>query len=537
MTHVRATTITRPTGAAALLAAAWLAGTLPGQTRIDDGRLLDRNTRLGGDGINEAARVEDFRARNLVVTGNVAGGRGFRDTVGYAAENDFRGALGSDDLFPFLAGSAYSAPSFLTASGTYERLRFGGYLGTVEFRRSGGFGTSLNTINEIRYQNPAGVLTAPDQFNLDHVSLAAMPGMRVAASAQPEIVGAFKDDEGRPVIASASMLRGLQLVPLTGLPESIGLPSFDMARARQDLEAGRPLSRIGEPFNAGFRNLDPAWAPPAAPSPAPPAGGAAASATATDSAAAPQAFTNRIDPAREPEYRAILEKVASRYQESTGTGSSQRELLETLDQQLTRLRDSLASQAAAAEPVAPDGAAAVPPDGASIEQLGPVLRHGQRVDRLASPDRTRFSELMSSAEEALAQGEYFWAERRFDRALRFTPGHPLAMAGLGHARIGAGLYASAAFTLRRLLIEHPEMIDTTYEPQLLPNGMRLDAVVRTLSVQVAEPGREQALLGFLLAYIGHQLGDFELVDRGLMAMAAAAPDDPLVALLRTVWGK
>lgn len=538
MKHVQAATIALSAGAAALLAAASLAGAARAQTRVDDGRLLDRNTQVGSNGTNAASRVEDFRARNLVVTGNVAGGRGFRDTVGYAAENDFRGALGSDDFYPFLAESAYSAPSFLTAGATFERLRYGGYLGTVEFRRASGFGSSLNSINESRYQLPAGMIGDPDQFNVDHVALAAVPGMRVATSAQPEFVGAFKDDQGRPVIASASVLRGLQVAPLTALPESIGLTSYDMARARQDILAGRPMSRIGEPFDAGFRNLDPSWAPPgpAAPVPAP---GATLGATTppapagADSAALPRAFANRLDPAREPGYRGILERVAGRYQEQTASGSSQKELLESLDAQMTRLREALAAQDAADESAAAAGAEL--PAGSAVDQLGPVLRHGQKLDRLASPDRARFNELMSSAEEALAAGEYFWAERRFDRALRFTPGHPLASAGLGHARIGAGLYASAAFTLRRLLVEHPEMIDTTYAPQLLPNSVRLDAVVRALGQEVAEAGRDQASLGFLLAYIGHQLGDGDLVDRGLSAMASATPGDPLLPLLRQVW--
>ena len=48
--------------------------------------------------------------------------------------------------------------------------------------------------------------------------------------------------------------------------------------------------------------------------------------------------------------------------------------------------------------------------------------------------------------------------------------------------------------------------------------------------------RDKGLLGFLQAYVGHQLGDRDLIDRGLAAMAEASPGDPLLALLRQVWG-
>lgn len=528
---------------AALLAASWCAGQALGQYQVDDGRALDRNTALNSNGINEASRVEDFRARNLLVTGNVAGGRGFRGTVGYAAEDDFRGVLGSDDIYPFLADSAYSAPSFLSAGGTAERLRFGGYLGTIEFRRSAGYAASLRSIDEVRYQQPAGVL-APDQFNVDHVALASSSGMRVAASAQPEFIGAFMDREGRPIIASASVLRGLQLAPLSALPETIGLTSYDMARARQDVETGRPYYGIGDPFDVGFRNLDPSWAPPA-PLVPPGTGAAAPGTTVAGTGTEPRVFANRLEPGRETGYRRILERILDRYRDSGAAatpaettagapgGTRQRQLLEDLETQMARLREQLT----AAQPPEPTSApASEQPKERAIDKLAPILSHGERLDRLSSQDRTRFDELMASAEQALAEGEYFWAERKFDRALRFTPGHPMALAGRGHARIGAGLYVSAAMSLHRLLVDHPEMIDVTYAPQLLPNRVRLDSVVRVLEQQAAQRGRDQAMSAFLLAYLGHQLADRSMVERGLTAMATASPDDLLLPLLRKVWG-
>ena len=154
------------------------------------------------------------------------------------------------------------------------------------------------------------------------------------------------------------------------------------------------------------------------------------------------------------------------------------------------------------------------------------------MQHFAGGDEDRFNELLASAEQHLRDGEYFLAERHFGRALRFTPGHPLATAGMAHAQIGAGLYASAAISLRSLLGEHPEMIDVKYDPGLLPNRVRLVQSVGTLQGRLSH-GVEPSSSGFLLAYIAHQLDDSELIEEGLAAMADA--DDPLHDLLRRIW--
>jgi hypothetical protein len=133
----------------------------------------------------------------------------------------------------------------------------------------------------------------------------------------------------------------------------------------------------------------------------------------------------------------------------------------------------------------------------------------------------------------LRRGEYFWAERRFLRALRFVPGHPLATAGLGHAQLGAGLYESAALTLRSLLMHQPEMIDTRYDESLLPNRVRLLTAIEEIR-SPSEMSQGEST-GFLLAYVGHQLDDAELVSDGLRMMEEAKPESTLRPLLEAVW--
>ena len=169
-----------------------------------------------------------------------------------------------------------------------------------------------------------------------------------------------------------------------------------------------------------------------------------------------------------------------------------------------------------------------------FEDFGLVLRHGQQVNSFAAGDGGRFDDLVTSASQKLESGDYLRAERRFNRALRFVPGHPLATAGLGHAELGANLYLSSALTLQTLLAFQPEMIDVQYAEQLLPAPKDMDRAISILTERL----RGEADLdryGFLLAYIGHQLGRPSLITTGLQAMRAANADKSFVDLLEQVW--
>ena len=52
---------------------------------------------------------------------------------------------------------------------------------------------------------------------------------------------------------------------------------------------------------------------------------------------------------------------------------------------------------------------------------------------------------------------------------------------------------------------------------------------------VASAASRRALHAFLYAYIGRLIDDVTVVEHGLAAMAEAAPNDPLVPALQTIW--
>jgi hypothetical protein len=99
----------------------------------DQSRALDRNLGVGAGRVNQAAPQQDYRARNLVVTGDVAGGRGFRGSVGYRAEDDFAAPTSQAATIQFRRDSAYSSPLALNTSIANDRFALATGIGSQQY--------------------------------------------------------------------------------------------------------------------------------------------------------------------------------------------------------------------------------------------------------------------------------------------------------------------------------------------------------------------------------------------------------------------
>jgi hypothetical protein len=290
----------------------------------------------------------------------------------------------------------------------------------------------------------------------------------------------------------------------------------------------------------------------------------------------PDTPDTRVDPSGETPMVDILERIARRYADRTDVVVHfDPRLLEQLDEEYAELRETLTrllpgtraesapmpTAPAEEEPTPPEApplTVDVPDDLATrpaqpvaeedfvpwlggeifhphLERLFDALRHGERVDQLGGGGNTRFDELMAQGEKSLRAGEFFDAERRFMRALRILPGHPLAMVGAAHSQIGAGLQIPAALSIRRVLTGHPELIASRYGEDLIPARARLVEVVHSIERRVSGGVREVGEYGLLLGYLGYHLDDRQLIQRGLRMMAEGAPDDPLVQVLARIW--
>jgi hypothetical protein len=170
----------------------------------------------------------------------------------------------------------------------------------------------------------------------------------------------------------------------------------------------------------------------------------------------------------------------------------------------------------------------------SVEEISEVLRHGGRISRLGAEDKRRVDELIGQGEQALRDGDYFKAERRFLQAQDLTRANPLVEVGIAHSQLGAGLYLSASLTLRNLFLENPELIDAVYDPALLPPPARLARVVAMIRNRI-DLGEDRSGYGLLLAYIGHQTADRAMVEEGLALVGGTPSLDASRELLQGVW--
>ncbi|MCH2146291.1 MAG: hypothetical protein MK073_00530 [Phycisphaerales bacterium] len=248
--------------------------------------------------------------------------------------------------------------------------------------------------------------------------------------------------------------------------------------------------------------------------------------------------TASVEIASTMQYDSILSAVANATTELANSESTDVDSLNTayslLQEQLTGIADDEEEEALLATE---DVESTEVDEAETFNHLGALLRHGEKLTQLSGVQDTRFNEIMRVAEMHLAKGEYFLAQRKFNQALRFIPGHPLATAGLAHSNLGAGLHLSAGNVLQSLLSFQPEMIDVRYDANLLPPRIELVRAGVTAS-QRLDQERDGETYAFLLAYIGHQLEDEEMLNKGLTALIGHAEEgDPFIPLLNRVWGR
>lgn len=513
------------------------AGMCLGQNALGDGRALDRNAQVGGDGVNSPTRdfMAELRFRNALVTGNVPGGAGFRGITGYGLEYDFRGRVGSDDLFSFRRDSFTSGLAGTGIRGT-EALQYQFALtvgnapprnlrGSLLTSRTGERVTasvpsypieSISGATDIRQATPEEMGEYEPGTALSLRSISAFAAQR---SLSPSLLYMQENEGGAAQGLVASPLRGLAREDLVG-----------------DAEAAQDERR--DPFAGDRMSRDEGVGPPPT-GVADPAGTRGATSEVRDRLATD--FVTRMGGQdEEPE---AGEGAAP------GGGDPFLEQLAALQQVLrdgTLMDQGGSGLGAGGEP----GALAEPSSQQeAIEQrvsgwrdLIATLKDGVGTVEVPQPrlDRASAYDLhIERAQAMMEEGRYFEAEQRFTMALAARPRDAIAAVGRVHAQIGAGLDLSAAVNLRSFLVEHPEFVGARYEASMLPQEQRMQTAIKRLTAQVSGEGgtrrtRESALL---LAYVSFHAGDRVTTILGLERLGEneAGQRDPLVPLVRAVW--
>jgi len=592
MRSSKKTTITT----AALLAASLSAGPVFGQTQVQNGNALDANQQVGAGGYNRPAQQVDYRARNLLITGNVGGGRAFQGEVGYFAPGEFQGSLQSDTLFNFRRDSVYSAPGIgnLQAQGYSDRVIVNRPTTAVPGYQ---VGNGYNLATRSTYDPGSGVLT----FRQDSGALVSVTGLNDPTNFNPtsNSIGLVETPQGL-VSIDASPLTGVRYNPLdanTGgrlvpdrvrsdtTPDPLGPSDLD-PRDQQPDRSITPEQRIEgqrDP-NVIDRDTENPFNLPEDPL-------AVTLGMQVQSAMQLQLAgrnDNNIPNAQAKDIRNTLFAQAERNQqgqpgeapkppenpydkviadilaqsrtapddETTGEPDAQppggeeekprwQQILESPDEALAEakrksrenaIRLSLGMVDENGNIDYDEELPTIDPDSELGKLLDELDYDLPRVESLAGIDENRINKLLTRGEQELKAGRYTIAEGVYRQVLRETGEQPLAKAGLVHSQMGAGMIRSAAFNLRGLFSDHPELIALRYDEKLLPNNERLRWLQSRLIKQINDEttGSEP---GLILAYLGYQMGDDakSLVEFGLNVAETAAPRDPLMPILRKIW--
>ncbi|MEC8321053.1 MAG: hypothetical protein VX012_06565 [Planctomycetota bacterium] len=528
-----------------------------GNDALGQGNVLDGSLEVGSGGRNYGSRrmnaysYQNLQARNLVVTNNVAGGRGFRGDVGYRAPGDFSGETGGDSIYRFDRGSALSSLNFLSSDRSLDPFNIAQGVGVFQYRRDF---TTLPEVNTV-----AGVRRIDDaQIRLDRANGVISSSNLIETAVAPSDVGVVAGAEAERLQASGSTVRGIQYRPLNtpgsfdlydeaswnGLAiesddetPSSGPVRFDAAPATRlaeearidgSLDRSEAYDRILQRVFESYEDRDDV------------------AVDATGLQRMRQDF-GRIDGLQAPV------RIGDPDEERPGNSSERREGLpgerieqsplgdlvdDTMDFEVgspVDPADAESDDSGESGDGSEDDLEEEVPGRRTVEELLDSLTHRTELETFVDPKmRERVAEVAGQAEEAMKGGDYFRAEERFSLALRLNPGNPILEAGLANAQIGAGLYRSAAVTLTSLFRKHPEMIDVGWSESTRPTATRLILAADDVEKIIERDPNGSTGLGIVVAYIGRQLGDRALIARGLDVI-----DDPrvvsLVPKLRGIW--
>ena len=527
--------------------------------------VLDASTRQGSAGDNGQAAKVDYFSRNLIVTGDVGGGRQFRGQVGYREQSEFTGQTGADDLRFWNAYSVYSSPYMAQAN--YNPLQASQNFGAIMYTRTYANASARDILTN---QQPLDARIAFDRFSAD----GARTMRRQADFIDPANTRDVSERLNWRIIqqTSAGNRSERNDIALDNSLASLGLSPYDRQRLKQDILSGRTQRDlvVGEPLSQS--SLLPGQ-------------------SLADSA--------RMKPVLAPEYSKIMDALRARAADRFA-GTKDRDVgaapaeggaspPSARDQGVQRLlgidmdwlRGQLIRSGVEGSPTGgtgprgareegqvpllpgtePGGAGtgAKPADGTAapgsgtkdgepakpnLDDLAYILRHGRTLQSLVPEDSTAIKDMMELGAVAMSRGEFFRAEERYASVLAVIPGSASALAGVANAQLGAGLTASAALTLHKLYAMHPEMIDTHLGAEILPSPARMDAVLAAARERIVAgnsptaPGEvksDRFDFGLVVGYVGFQTNRPDVVREGLEAMRAVRPDDTLLQLLQRVW--
>jgi len=480
------------------------------------------------------------RSGNLIITGNVAGGRHFQGVVPYGATSSFGAAVGSSSLDSFLRRSA-SSGDFDTFAGGYTPYyspsatvtttragssgvfgpageRIGGYV-------AGGFAQGASSaIQSGRQQALSGLDTAisePSGLGLGGIRYRPM---RYTPQELEKLIA-----DGVATYAQAKRIADEQnLAQMERLRQDLERLRYRSPQLRQSLimrdESLRPLAKIkGDEDVLQLLKLP---KPKEQTGEEGPEAQKGAFGTLDKESDVYEQMKRRIDELQKGLETTREEGAGGKVEEAAGEKRLSAEELELLrlGVRISKSQEMGTGGGSQREMSPLDALSEVEVSDKAKRVLGPHKT-------FASYSNDEFNQHIRAAEMHLKEGRYYRAADYFTLASIYKPDDPLAYAGKSHALFAAGDYLSSALFLSRALEIFPEYAQFKVDLVAMV-GDRDKLESRIADVEEWLKISKAPELQFLLGYVYFQMGRLERAKEAIDAAYEKLPDSPAVIALK-----
>jgi tetratricopeptide (TPR) repeat protein len=456
------------------------------------------------------------RTSDMVVTGNVGGGRQFHGSLPYNAISDFGGTLGSGTLDNFLRWS--TIPQDYYSGGVAP---FYSQTGTVTYIVPGTNMVVTPPSSKIRvegHEEPINY-TASSYYNRQEENVAVRSG----ELGHPELM--------MPPTSVEEMEKYAPTQPLTQVEMERIQQRLREEQKEAEKRLGQPVEQTEEPNQLVIeqkQTLQPSikgeGERPYSRVP-----------QQTAKLASPQEqVTKGQQPPQEDVYEQMLaeyEKAKQQLEEQVSQEQSQAEPnkpgkeAEKTKPQYQQVPTVRARPEKKVQPPAEKKPLS------DIEVLARSRRAQAELQTFAGYSQNKFNGYMRVAEKFMQQGKYYLAADAYSMATVYKPLDPLGYAGRSHALFAAGEYVSSALYLSRAIELFPGYVDFKVDVAGMVGGM--DTVERRIAdIKACIELNPRPELYFLLAYVYMQVDRLDQAAEAIDVAYQRMPESRAVGLLR-----
>ncbi len=428
---------------------------------------------------------------NMAVTGNIGGGKHFRDTVPYGSLTDIQANLESTALDSFLRYSSAPSEPFYSPTGSIVSVRGAG---------------SRDTFRQVS-QKVRGYSGTQDDF-VPYSSLIATQPVTSSLTSQYATIPATGQDYGRSLLgqvqgygAAEQFLRlGTDIEPFIR-PEQATADGRQISLLESNLKSTIEPDRL-KPFEI-----------------AEPPGGQSLTGEQLDVYEQMKAQLGISEelPADQISRTEANERILKELEEQW------RAKVETAKIDTEKILERRKERRAQVIQQARSGAGAAPQQEETAER--------KRFKTFASEGGDEFNHYMDAAEQYLKEGKFYQASDAYSLASIYKPMDPLSYAGKCHALFGAGEYLSSARLLAFALKIFPayanvkvDLVEIFGDEELINNRMADLAKWAT--------GSKSAELYLLLAYICYQIDKPTVASVAINEAYKKMPEDEAILILK-----